>query len=132
MGEVSGLAHAPLLHEVDGRVHLLCVPRRLVVAGRAFRYSCAAAHGDQTDCETLRAVVLAQGQEPLRQGDRRKLVHERTLPGNIRTAACSATTPRVARPSTPLLVQPSMGLSRRYASTPTSNFSPSVPSAPRL
>ena len=71
-----GLALAPLLQILDGCPHLLRVPRRPVVSGRQPRCPVAAAHGDQTDCETFRAVVLAQGQELLRQGDRRKLVHE--------------------------------------------------------
>ena len=94
LGEVSELADAHPLQILNGCPHLLSVPRRPVVAGRYPRYSGAAAHGDETDCETLRSVVLALGQEPLRQGDRRKLVHKRTLPSDSRTAAPCSTSPR--------------------------------------
>ena len=93
-GEISELADAHLLQILDGCPHLLRVPRRPVVAGRQPRHSGAAAHGDETDCETLRSVVLALGQEPLRQGDRRKLVHKRTVPSDSRTAARCSTSPR--------------------------------------
>ncbi len=40
--------------------------------------------------------------------------------------------PTEARPSTPLSVPPINGLSRRFASTPNSNFTPSPPNAARL
>ena len=67
-----------MLQILDRGPHLTGVPRRPVVAFRQPWNTGAAAHGDQLDHQMLRAVVLAQGQEPLRQGDRRKLVHVRT------------------------------------------------------
>ncbi len=92
-GEVSELADTHPLQILDGCPHLLSVPHRPVVAGRQPRHPGAAAHGDETDCETLRSVVLALSQEPLRQGDRRKLVHQRSLLSDSRTAARCSTNP---------------------------------------
>lgn len=92
-GEVSELADAHPLQILDGCPHLLSIPHRPVVAGRQPRHPGAAAHGDETDCETLGSVVLALGQETLCQADRRKLVHERTLPSDSRTAARCSTNP---------------------------------------
>ena len=92
-GEVSELADAHPLQILNGCPHLVSVPRRPVVAGRHPRHSGAAAHGDETDCKTLRSVVLALSQEPPCQADRRKLVHQRTLPSDSRTAARCSTNP---------------------------------------
>ena len=72
------LSDPQVLQILDRGPHLDRVPRRPVVAFRQPRNTGAAAHGDQLDHQMLRAVVLAQGQEPLRQGDRGKLAHTRT------------------------------------------------------
>ena len=71
------LSDAQPLQVLDRRPHLAGVPRRPVVALRQPRSPGAPSHGDQLDREMLRAVVVAQGQEPLRQGNRWKLVHAR-------------------------------------------------------
>ena len=64
-----GLSNAQVLQILDCGPHLASVPRRPVVAFRQSRNTGAAAHGDQLDHQMLRAVVLAQGQEPLCQRD---------------------------------------------------------------
>ena len=72
-----GLSDAQVLQILDRGPHLSSVPPRPVVVLRQPRNTGAPSHGDQLDHQMLRAVVLAQGQEPLRQGDRGKLVHAR-------------------------------------------------------
>ena len=72
------LSDAQVLQILDCGPHLPSVLRRPVVAFRQSRNTGAAAHGDQLDHQMVRAVVLAQGQEPLRQGDRGRLAHART------------------------------------------------------
>ena len=74
----QALPDAQVLQILDRGPHLASVPRRPVVAFRQPRNTGAAAHGDQLDHQMLRAVVLAQAQEPLRQADRGKLAHTRT------------------------------------------------------
>lgn len=74
---IGRLSDAQPLEVLDRRPHLAGVPRRPVVALRQPLNPGAPSHGDQLDREMLRAVVLAQGQEPLRQGNRWKLVHAR-------------------------------------------------------
>ena len=69
------LADAQPLEVLHRRAHLTGVPGRPVVAIRQPRHAGAAAHGDHPDRETFRTVLLAHGQEPLCQGDRRELVH---------------------------------------------------------
>ena len=73
-----GLSDPQVLQILDRGPHLASVPRRPVVAFRQPLNTRAAAHGDQLDHQMLRAVVLAQGQKPLRQSDRGKLAHTRT------------------------------------------------------
>ena len=58
-----------LFKVVDRRPHLFSVPRRPVIAGRQPGHPDAPPHGDQPDRETLRAMVFAQRQKPLRQRD---------------------------------------------------------------
>ena len=65
-----GLSDPQVLQILDRGPHLASVPRRPVVAFGQPLNTGAAAHGDQLDHQMLRAVVLAQGQEPLRQEDR--------------------------------------------------------------
>ena len=55
-----------------------------------------------------------------------------TGPGRRSFARGRRYQPTEARPSTPLSVPPINGLSRRCASTPNSNFTPSPPNAARL
>ena len=71
-------AAALVLQVLDRGPHLVSVPRRPVVGFRQPRHPGVPARGDQLDRKMLRAVVVAQYQEPHRQGDRRKLVHART------------------------------------------------------
>ena len=74
---IGHLSDAQPLQVLDRSPHLAGVPRRPVVALRQTLNAGAPPHGDQLDCEMLRAVVLAQGKEPLRHCSRWKLVHER-------------------------------------------------------
>ena len=73
----SWLSDAQPLQVLDRSPHLAGVPRRPVVALWQTLNAGAPPHGDQLDCEMLRAVVLAQGKEPLRHCNRWKLVHGR-------------------------------------------------------
>ena len=75
---IGGSSDKQLLQVIDRGPHLLSVPRRPVVAPRQPRHAVVAACGDQPDRQTLRAVLLRQGQEPPRQCDRRKFVHARS------------------------------------------------------
>ena len=72
------LALADVLQILDRGPHLARVPRRPVVAFRQALQHRLRGHGDQLDHQMLRAVMLTQGQEPPRQGDRGKLAHTRT------------------------------------------------------
>ena len=66
------------LQILDRRAHFLRVPLRPVIAVRQPRHTGASTDGDHLDSEALRTLVLAQGQEPLCQGNRGKRVHMRS------------------------------------------------------
>ena len=71
-GAVDLAAHrdALLLEVFDRRAISSAFPRRPIVACGQPRHAGAPADGDHSDREALRTQLLAQGQEPLRQGER--------------------------------------------------------------
>ena len=107
---------------LDCGPHLVAVPRR---PGLAVWQSCHAGappcRGD-ADRQAFGPVLLAERQELRRQRDRRQLASAgSSFSAHAVVWVCYQ--PTLARPSSPLLVPLSVGLSRRCASTPTWNVS---------
>ena len=103
-------AGALVLHVLDRCPQLLRVPGRPVVVLGQPPCPGAPAGGDHPDHRALRAVVLAKGQEPPCQGDRRKFT--RTAAARHRAALPAKRGPALS----PLLASPCIGISRRCAS----------------
>ena len=125
------LASALPLQVLDCGPHLVRVPRRPVVALWQSCQAGAPPCRDDADRQAFGPVLLAERQELRRQRDRRQLAPAGSS-FSAHAVVCAAYQPTLARPRSPLLVPPSIRLSRRCASTPSWNVSLSFSSAPSV